>query len=432
MTARLLPWPRGGVRGAWAGLLSAAVWASALATPARADDEVNRPNPVATAAPAASAVAAAPERLQADVREAVLRVPAQVNDAFGKVIEGELVVTTFRPPGPGPFPLVIISHGRNAETRADYKRQRFESAARFFVRKGFAVAVPLRLGYGELAGAGDPEDSIACDRPRFGPALAAAATQILLVRDAMAQQPDIDTQRLVLVGQSVGGISTIAATAVHVPGQVAAINFAGGHGGNPDKHPRDPCQTEQLRQLYRAYGQANARVAPPTPTLWVYTENDRYFGPRHAKRWAAAYADAGGQVDLRLLPPFGEDGHKLFGSGNDLWQPLVDEFLKPLGFSTPGHVPPPAPVQPLDGEASVPPGARPDAVTAFQKFLAAKTPRAFAIDGQGHWGYASGDDVLSRALALCHRNIKTDGEGRPATTCRLYAHNDALVAPPAP
>jgi dienelactone hydrolase len=323
----------------------------------------------------------------------------------------------------------VISHGRNSDKRADYQRPRFESAARYFVRKGFAVAVPLRLGYGELADAGDPESSVSCDAPRFGSALRAAAQQILTVRDFMAAQTDIDASRTVLVGVSVGGIATIAATSAHAPGLVAAINFAGGHGGNPEKRPGDPCQSEQLRRLYRSYAEGNARTQPATPTLWVYAENDQYFGPNHARRWARAYAEGGGAVDLRVLPAFGEDGHKLFSAGNDVWQPLVDEFLQPLGFGRPGSLAAPAPVQPLAGEASAPVGARSGQLAGFQKFLAAKLPRAFATDGAGHWGYAQGDDVLSRALAFCQRNIATTADGTPASTCHLHAVDDSVVWP---
>jgi dienelactone hydrolase len=227
----------------------------------------------------------------------------------------------------------------------------------------------------------------------------------------------------VLVGVSVGGISTIAATAVHVPGQVAAINFAGGHGGSPDKHPGEPCQTEQLRRLYRAYGEANARTAPPTPTLWIYAENDHYFAPRHARRWAAAYAEGGGAVDLRVLPPYGEDGHKLFTTGNDVWQPLVDDFLKPLGFEAPGHLQAPPPATAMAGEASAPAGAAP-LRAGFQKFLATKSPRAFALGSDGHWGYAQGDDALSRALAFCQRNLVAP------RSCHLYAVDEAVVRSP--
>lgn len=371
--------------------------------------------------------ASSPERLQADVREAIVRIPTRVEDAFGKPVEGQLLVTTFRPAGPGPFPLVVISHGRDSEKRAEYARPRFESAARYFVRKGFAVAVPLRLGYGELAGAGDPESSVSCDAPRFGSALLAAAQQILTVRDFMAREPDIDAGRTLLVGVSVGGIATIAATAAHAPGLVAAINFAGGHGGNPQKRPGEPCQPDQLRRLYRAYAESNARLAPPTPTLWIYAENDRYFGPQYARRWARAYADGGATVDLRVLPPFGEDGHKLFSTGNDVWQPLVDDFLKPLGFEQPGSITAPAPVQPLAGDSSVPAGSKTSQIAGFQKFLSTKSPRAFAFDGNGHWGYANGDDALSRALARCGRNISVAPDGTPATSCHLYAVDEAIV-----
>jgi len=268
---------------------------------------------------------------------------------------------------------------------------------------------------------------VSCEAPRYGSALKAAAQQILVVRDFMAQQPDIDAGRTVLVGVSVGGIATLAATSAHAPGQVAAINFAGGHGGNPEKRPGDPCQSEQLRKLYRAYAEGNARTAPATPTLWVYAENDRYFGPGHASRWARAYADGGGAVDLRLLPAHGEDGHKLFTAANDVWQPLVDEFLQPLGFDQPGRIAAPLPAQPLAGEASAPADAKAGQMAGFQKFLATKAPRAFAADGAGHWGYAQGDDALSRALAFCQRNVATTADGAPATACHLYAVDEAVV-----
>ncbi len=365
--------------------------------------------------------AQAQDKLDAELHEQILRVPARVQDPFGREVQGELLVTSFRPQGAGPFPLVVISHGRDSKTRAEYKRQRYESAARFFVRKGFAVAVPLRLGYGELAPLGDPESSVNCASPRFAPALAAAAEQILAVARFMQQQPGIDPQRLVLVGVSVGGISTIAAAALHQPQAMAAINFAGGHGGRPDVQAGEPCQAEQLRRLFGRYGELDARAEQSTPTLWVYAENDRYFSPANARRWAEAYDQAGGRVELRVLPPFGEDGHKLFGTGNDVWQALVDEFLRPLGFDKPGVISVPAATgATVSDQRALPlplPGAK--LLEGYQKFLAAKLPRAFAVSSVGRWGYATGDDAVSRALAFCQRD-----HDKP---CKLYAVNETVV-----
>ncbi|OWQ86876.1 hypothetical protein CDN99_19395 [Roseateles aquatilis] len=402
------PLPAPSVRGALL-LTLASVLASAF-TPAWAQS--------ASAPAPTEELQAPPERLAADIREAVVRVPVTVEDAFGRDISGDLLVTTFRPPGPGPFPLVVISHGRASKTRAEYKRQRFESAARFFVRKGFAVAVPLRIGYGELAALGDPEASVRCDSPRYESAAKAAATQIAAVVRQLSTTADIDARRVLLVGQSVGGFATIAATAEQIDGEVAAIDFAGGHGGDPDLHPGEPCRPDELQRRFSDFGRRAAQRPQPVPTLWVFTENDRYFSPRHQRRWSEAYRAAGGLVETRQLPAFGEDGHQLFGKGNDLWQPLVDAFLKPIGFDIPGALP-----FPTGGDVDVEdlralPSSR--LGDGYRKFLAAKEPRAFATNGR-RWGYAFGDDAQSRALALCERNAQAE------EPCRLYAVNRTVV-----
>ncbi len=364
-----------------------------------------------------------PATLNKDIREAVMRVPVTVQDAFGREVAGSLLVTTFKPQGGGPFPLLIISHGRNSDKRSEYGRQRFESAARFFVRKGFAVASPLRLGYGELALRGDPEDSQGCSKPRYEPALAAAAEQILAVAQAMAAQDDVDASRLVLVGQSVGGIATLAAAAKRPQGLVAAINFAGGHGGNPSAHRGEPCQAVQLKRLFQGYGTVNASAAVPTPTLWIYTENDLYFAPHHSREWAEAYRSGGGLVDFRLLPAIGDDGHRLFAAANDVWQPLVDDFLAQLGFTKTGilKAPPSSEFAPLADVDAMPLRSW-SAQEGYKKFLMSKPPRAFALNRDGEFGYASGEDVLSRALGYCQK--------RKGKSCSFYAVDDKVVWSP--
>jgi len=172
--------------------------------------------------------------LHRDINEHIITLHVGAKDFKGVVTGGDIPVTTFRPEGDGPFPLVVISHGRTGSKRAEIGRARFEAAARYFVRKGFAVAVPTRLGYSGTAALGDPENDGACRAARYDAALQAASQQIVATVARMQQERWVDKNRVLLVGQSVGGISTVAAASLGIPGVVAAVNFAGGHGGNPD------------------------------------------------------------------------------------------------------------------------------------------------------------------------------------------------------
>ena len=63
--------------------------------------------------------------------------------------------------------------------------------------------------------------------------------------------------------------------------------------------------------------------------LWIYIENDTFFGPPLSKRMHQAYTEAGGNAEYHLLPAFGDDGHFLIDSPDaiPLWAPLVGSFL---------------------------------------------------------------------------------------------------------
>lgn len=388
-----------------------------------------------SAGPAVLAAEAGADGMARDLREAVVRVPVQLQlqlqlqiqgqgqgqkaDGPARPLGADLPVTLFRPAGPGPFPLAVISHGRDPQTRSRLQRPRFESAARFFVRKGFAVAVPLRVGYGELAALGDPEATSSCDRPRYRAAASAISEQLRAVVRQVSMLGDIDARRVVLVGQSLGGFGTLAATSDGIAGQVAAISFAGGHGADPRQHPGVPCQPEALLREFDRLGASP--TAARVPTLWLHAQNDRYFAPRFVQDWADAYRRHGGQAELRLLPPFGEDGHDLFLAGNDHWQPLVDDFLRRLGFEQPGALPLPMAGRWRAGEERIFPFTSAALRDHYRDFLRTPFPRAFATNGFSRWGVASGDDAQSRALALC------DGGEPSDEPCRLYAVNDALV-----
>ncbi len=362
---------------------------------------------------------APPEQLSLDIREAIVRVPVTVKDAFNKEISGDVLVTTFRPQGPGPFPLVVMNHGRNSATRAQDPRPRSEPIARFFIRKGFAVAVPQRLGYGASASLGDPEDHTSCESPRYQQAGDAAAVQVLAVVGHMRKEADIDPSRLVIMGQSFGGFTTVAAAATKPDGLVAAINIAGGSGGNSVTRPGEPCNSYRLGLTFAAWGKTAT-----APMLWMYSENDKYFNPKNSRAWFDAFTKAGAKAEFKLMPPFGDDGHALLVRANDLWQPVVDEFLARHGFTTPGAMGKPA----VTGLGKAPDAAAVPLISAkqrdetYQKYLAAKSPKAAALGSGGRLGYASGDDAMSNALGICQR--------RTGLPCKLYAvDNDVVWVP---
>ncbi len=127
------------------------------------------------------AVANAQDILHKDINESVVRVPVSVSDIYNKPYNTDIALTIFKPNGEGPFPLVVINHGRgfDAAARSKLVRARFESAARFFIRKGFAVAVPTRLGNGDNPSAGDPESMPSCSNPRYPGIVDPAIKQVL-------------------------------------------------------------------------------------------------------------------------------------------------------------------------------------------------------------------------------------------------------------
>lgn len=266
------------------------------------------------------------------VHEEQLDVPVKLSNAYGKSIGQSIKVTVFwDDANASPAPFLVLNHGRSAEAmeRANMGRARYSAASRFFVSRGFIVAVPTRVGYG-VSGAEDVEDSGTCGAKRYEPAYAASLAQALTVLEVVRNRPGAAHDRSVLVGQSFGGTTSIAAAAANPPGVVATINFAGGGGGNPKTQPQRPCAPQAMERIFAQYGKT-ARL----PTRWLYTENDQYFGPSYPRGWFKAYKDAGGTGEFTQFAPHSRDGHSLFTKFPETWQPRVSSFLREIGFDCP-------------------------------------------------------------------------------------------------
>ncbi len=269
---------------------------------------------------------------QAKLVEEQFQLPVQVQDRHGTTVAQPITVTTFLDDStPSPRPLLLLNHGRapSPQGRAALGRARYPEASAWLASLGFVVALPTRVGYG-VSGGPDVEASGTCARRQYAPVFAAAAAQSLSVLAAMRQRPGVLPDRAVFMGQSFGGLTTLALAARQPAGVQAFINFAGGGGGHPSEHPQQPCSPVQLQALFASYGQ-QARQ----PSLWLYAENDEYFGPTLPRQWFEAYRAQGGPGEFVQLPPVGGQagGHALFTVAPALWQPVVLRFLRANGYA---------------------------------------------------------------------------------------------------
>lgn len=178
---------------------------------------------------------AMPRPAAARIVEETVRVTVQTVDARGGGVRQPIVVTLFHDDATrAPRPVLVLNHGRSYEPakNAGLGRVRYHVAASWLAGYGFLVAVPTRIGYGPSGGP-DVEDTGPCRAKRYPPGYAAAADQTLAVIEALRRRAGVARDAAIVMGQSYGGTTAIAFAARNPPGIRAAINFAGGGGGNP-------------------------------------------------------------------------------------------------------------------------------------------------------------------------------------------------------
>src|ERR1700716_750862 len=240
-----------------------------------------------------------------------------------------------RPVGDGPFPLAIMNHGV-AMSPTDRSFFPLVDAAKWFAERGSLVVAPVGTGYGAAA-IDIPEHGLygpffskvgKCSNPNFrAPGLAVAEVDLWII-DYMTAEKRIVPKDIIVVGQSAGGWASIALSSLNPPQVKAIITFAGGRGGRVDGKPNNNCAPDKLVEATGEFGRTS-RV----PMLWIYIENDTFFGAALSKRMHEAFTAAGGKAEYRLVPPFGNDGHFFIGSPDaiPIWSPLVTKFLDEQG-----------------------------------------------------------------------------------------------------
>jgi dienelactone hydrolase len=347
----------------------------------------------------------------ARLNEQVIMMPSSSGDSGEAGVQ--LETTVFRPPGPGPFPLLIMNHGKQPGDPREQGRDRFVYLSKEFVRRGYAVIIPMRTGF---AHSGGEYTDYGCNMTANG---YLQANDIHAALDWARQQSWVDPARIIVAGQSYGGLATMAAGASELPGVRGLINFAGGLRSDDDSCPWQA----GLEAAFANYG-AHSTL----PSLWFYGRNDSYFKPALAARLRDDYVQAGGRAELVAYGPFKRDAHGMAGSqdGFAVWWPETRKFLESLGMPTGVTVAiaddpeiPASRFASLDDVDAIP-YLRDGGRRAYRAFLGKETPRAFAVSPNGAWSWAEeGEDPAWRALAACR-----ESGGAP---CTLYAVDDRVV-----
>ena len=239
-----------------------------------------------------------------------------------------LRATVFRPDDalkdrPARRPLVVINHGTSEATRISVAMPVFYWLSRWFVERGYVVVLPQRRGHGATGGPLDEAIGTCADPDHFHSGLV-AADDIEAVVDYMAGQPFVATDEIVVAGVSTGGLASLALASRNPRHVRAVLNFSGGRGGHAFGRMNKVCGEQSLIEAVRDYGRT-ARI----PTIWFYAKNDSYFGPGLAHAMARAWKDAGGSVDLNVLPAYGVEGHDVSAdqAGWDEWGEALAAFL---------------------------------------------------------------------------------------------------------
>ncbi|MBA3592553.1 MAG: alpha/beta hydrolase [Pseudomonadota bacterium] len=355
---------------------------------------------------------AQPAELNESINEVVIQVPK------AGLFTIELETTLYKPDGPGPFPIAVINHGKASGDPRFQSRYRPALAARYFMQRGYAVVVPMRQGFsksgGSYIGGG-------CNVESNG---RVQASDVKALLDHVTAQPWADKQRIVVLGQSHGGWTTLAFGPQNYPGVRALINFAGGL--------RQETCTGWEGGLARAAADYGKETS--LPSLWFYGDNDSYFNTDTFQAMFARYNAAGGKAKLVAFGKFGSDAHSMFGSraGAPIWQPEVTRLLAAVGLPSEPQaefskyrisgltpIPPKTSFAPLEDETRLP-HVKESGRNGYKIYLAKLVPRAFAIGPSGAWAWADGgEDPLRRALDNCKRFAKAD--------CKLYSVDDDVV-----
>ncbi len=250
-----------------------------------------------------------------------IALPSEVIFIPKKILLGtvKLETTVYKPPGEGPFPLVIINHGKAEGPPGLQPRYRPGWAARFFMERGYVIFVPMRSGFANSTGSYIGGE---CNVESNG----LAQAEDVAATVSFAHTLDyVDKKNTLIVGQSHGGWTTLAYGASNPDSSVKGlVNFAGGL--------RQTSCSGWRSSLVN--GAAKYSQNTKTPSIWFYGDNDSFFSKELYTEMFDRYSQSNPSAQLVAYGNFGNDSHSLFSSkaGRQIWEPYLEKFMKQLGL----------------------------------------------------------------------------------------------------
>jgi dienelactone hydrolase len=217
------------------------------------------------------------------------------------------------PAGDGPFPGIVFHHGSAGLMPAA------KGGARALVEMGYAVFLAVRRGHNGNPGpfwedlVTDPWGSEAMGS-QLVTALAGECDDVLAALEWMRQKPEVDPQRVAMIGSSYGGVMVMLAAGRGADFR-AGISFAGPSITWPDAPALQGVLLECMRHT-------------EVPLFLIQAWDDVHLTPTYAL--GAELAAFGKPHETRIYQPIGTgpgDGHGVFNNAVELWSPDVRRFL---------------------------------------------------------------------------------------------------------
>jgi dienelactone hydrolase len=262
----------------------------------------------------ATAIADAEVRLDTRHGEQIVQVPKKSG-----LFSFNLEATLFKPPGNGPFPLIVINHGKAPGNPKFQARARYPRVAAALVERGFVVLMPMRQGFSKSEGS---YISGGCNVASNG---LLQTDDVVAAIDYAKTLPYVNAEKIVIFGQSHGGLTTMALGTREIPGVLGLVNFAGGLR-------MDNCAgwEANLVAAFAEYGKS-----AHYPSLWFYGDNDGYWPTDLWHKMFEAYNQAsGGKARMVAYGTYGSNSHMMFGASDslDIWLPETGKFMHSLGI----------------------------------------------------------------------------------------------------